>query len=71
MEITRKVFSFCEHFIDLDHSLGEYPSNCYVEYTANKASTLKAGGYSKDEVANKLIELGALENEKVLIEIDY
>ena len=72
-EITRKVFSvsgdFPEHLYD---ELTESSSpDCFKEYTANSEQALKDQGYDNDEVANHLITLGAEENEKVLIEIDY
>lgn len=52
-------------------SLKEYPPDCFVEYTANSEEELERQGYSNDLIANRLIELGCEEEEKVLIEIDY
>lgn len=70
--INYKVFSYCGDFDkSIVKGLQEYPPNCYIEYTANSKKELERKGYSNDLIANRLIELGCKENEKVLIEIDY
>ncbi len=71
--ITRKVFSVSGDFPEdlYDYLTEESSPDCFKEYTANTKETLEAQGYENDEVANHLITLGAEDNEKVLIEIDY
>lgn len=73
--ITRKVFSLCSDFKDredLYNELSKYSScDTYIDYIANTKETLESQGYSNDEVANKLVELGAKDGEEVLIHIDY
>lgn len=80
-EVTRKTFSFCdlarieeEKFNNSElenHVLNNgISSDCNIKWTANTEKELKLKGYQNCQVANLLIELGASENEVVLIEID-
>lgn len=79
MEIkTIKIFSLCkdfnpdEGFEEMYDDLSE-DSNCdsYIEYTAYTAQTLVDKGYVRDAIANRLVELGANDGEKVFIHLDY
>tara|TARA_R110000744_G_scaffold242781_1_gene359841 strand:+ start:3023 stop:3262 length:240 start_codon:yes stop_codon:yes gene_type:complete len=76
--ITRKVFSLCEDFNpdkgfqDMYDSLSEeVSSDVYIDCTAMTKETEVKGGYENDPVCNRLIELGAEDEEEVLIHIDY
>tara|TARA_R100001377_G_scaffold85310_1_gene71529 strand:+ start:53265 stop:53495 length:231 start_codon:yes stop_codon:yes gene_type:complete len=73
--IRTKVFSISEDFREeedlIDYITLERGTDCYVDYTANSKEGLAKGGFGNDPVANKLIELGCEEDEKVLIHIDY
>ena len=52
--------------------LSEYNTcDSFIEYQANSAKHLKENNYDPDPIANRLVELGADENETVLIHIDY
>lgn len=73
--ITRKVFSLSSDFTE--EQSNEIVDMCgggqdiYTEYTANSEKVLKAKSYENDSIANRLIELGCEEDEKILIHIDY
>lgn len=75
--VTYKVFSLCEDFDqdiypEMYEELSQYnSSDTFVEYTAYSAKYLKENNYDPDLIANRLFELGAGENETVLIHIDY
>lgn len=71
--ITRKVFSVCDDFSEelAEDITCERGPDCYIEYTANSREYFENSKYDVDEIAIRLFELGAEENEKVLIEIDY
>jgi hypothetical protein len=78
VQITRKVYSLCSDF-NPDEGYGALydilskstDCDCYIEYTAFTKETLVASGYGEDLVANRLIDLGADDNEIVFIHIDY
>ena len=67
MEIkTFRVFSYCDDFDERSQEmLAEYgSSDIYISWTAYSDG-------SEGWLANKLIELGAEENETVLIHLDW
>ena len=71
---TYKIFSLCNDFSEdemYEELSNERGCDCYIEYTANSAEKLALQGYSDDRIASHLITLGAEEDEKVLIHIDY
>lgn len=76
--ITKKVFSLCEDFNPdegfqemYDHLSEETSCDVYIDYTAMTKETQEKNGFSCDNIALRLIELGAKDNEQVLIHIDY
>jgi len=71
--ITRKVFSACNDFNEEDYDeICQYSGpNCYIPWTANSKEWFEKSEYDLDSVAIRLFELGAEENEEILIEIDY
>ena len=71
--ITRKVFSACNDFNEEDYEIitQEVGPNCYIPWIANSKEFFDTSMYSIDLVAIRLFELGAEENEEVLIDIDY
>ncbi len=70
--ISLKVFSLCNDLSEFHEELSsERSCDVYIDYTANSEKFLEEEGFDNDEVANKLINLGCEENEKVLIHIDY
>jgi len=73
-----KVFSLCndfnpdEGFEEMYNELSEYNDcNVYIPYRAYTKETLEKEGYQNDLISNRLVELGAIDGEEVLIHIDY
>lgn len=72
-----KIFSLCDDFSQNEHEemydslSAERGCDCYITYTANSVEKLEKKGYGDDPIANRLIELGAEEDEEVFIHIDY
>lgn len=71
--ITRKVFSYCDDFDeDLQDILQEGKSyDVYINYTAYTKEWLEENGYDEDLISIRLIELGARNEEEVLIHLDW
>lgn len=71
--ITRKVFSACSDFNEelYKEITREVGCGCYIPWEANSKEYFDNSKYDIDEIAVRLFELGAEENEEVLIDIDY
>ena len=76
--LTTKVFSLCSDFDPnaghqemYDDLSAERGYDCFIEYTAMTPETQVSKGYSFDAVAARLCDLGAIDQELVLIHIDY
>lgn len=72
---TFKIFSYCTDFkgeeLCQDKLAERGGCDTYIDYTAHSKEWLEENNYSEDGIANKLIELGANEGEKVLIHLDW
>jgi len=64
--ICTKVFSYCNDFNEEEQEIlqDNQGYDCYIEYQAFTENYLKSSGYDNDIIANKLIELGCLNNSR-------
>ena len=71
--LVTKVFSYCNDFNEEEQEILQENQgyDCYIEYQAFSKKYLENQGYDNDIIANKLIELGCLNEEKVLIHLDW
>ena len=78
--VTKKIFSLCEDFNPeesgeveemYDTLSSETGCDVYIDYTAMTLETQEGHGYSRDDIAIRLVTLGAEDGEEVLIHIDY
>ena len=73
--ITKKLFSLCDDFgehEELYDKLSEGTGcDCYIDYMAFSKEYFETSEFDEDLVSIRLFELGAEEEESVLIHIDY
>lgn len=71
--ICTKVFSYCNDFNEEEQEILQENQgyDCYIDYQAFSKTYLENQGYDNDIISNKLIELGCLNEEKVLIHLDW
>jgi len=73
-EITIKVFSYCDDFTEEEKDiLAEIAqgTDCYIDYSAHTEESMLKNGWENDIISNKLIRLGCIDGEDVLIKIDW